>query len=457
MGRKHKRSCGVDVHESNLTVAIIDINDNIVAEGIFQNDVKGHMEFVKWLKKHKTRSVGMESTGVYWKAIALGLISCGIDVEVGNAYEMKNVPGRKTDKLDARWIARLLRDGYIPKSNILSKESDDFRSIIRVRLRLVRERTATKNRISALIAKSGIRIKTSDKFGCFGQKVLKAIAEGESLEDIFKSPQALKLEYSMDEFISLLEKHLSQPTRMQLQIWLDMLEHLDQQIDEIEDVILTMIHNDETKLRQIEIIRSVPGFKDIASPIVLAEVGDIFCFPSSSKFSSYCGLVSSVYQSGEREVDGKTVEKVFMGRLKKMANKRLKWIFILAANVVAKLPNSDLVKPLKDFYRRILRRNHGRYARQKAIVALAHKLTKIVWTLLTKGEVYQGVGCTVKNVRPLKNPLSELAIHEKNILDRVCNVFTNNEEKSIMDRIDKILIHSRRPTNQEIIKNVSMV
>ena len=89
---------------------------------------------------------------------------------------MKRVPGKKTDKLDARWIARLMRDGYIPESNILSKESDDFRSMVRLRLRLVQDRTAVKNRISALVAESGLRMKCSDKFGRFGRKVLKAIA-----------------------------------------------------------------------------------------------------------------------------------------------------------------------------------------------------------------------------------------------------------------------------------------
>ena len=430
MGRKPNRHCGIDAHESNLVAAIVDKDNNYIAETTFENDVEGHLDSMKWLRKNKTRHVGMESTGVYWKAFAQTLISNGFIVKVGNAEQMKRVPGRKTDKLDARWIARLLRDGYILESNILSKESDDFRSFVRLRLRLVRDRTAVKNRISALIAKSGLRMKCSDKFGRFGRKVIKSIAEGKPLDEIFKSPQGVRLGYSEDEFISLLETHITLPTRKQLQVWLERLEQLDQQIKEIEDVISVMIHQDEAKLEQLKILRSVPGFKDIASPVVMAEIGDISCFPTAAKFSAYCGLVSSIYQSGEREVDGEIVKKIFMGRPRRRCNKRLKWIFVFAANIIVGLPDTPLVKPLKTFYYRILRRSRGRYAKQRALVALAHKLAKIVWTVLTKGEKYHGDGGCTKNVSPLRKPELKGELDSCSVLDKAFSVLCDKNERS---------------------------
>jgi transposase len=407
MGRKPKRHCGTDLHESYIRAVIVNNNDwdndeDIIAEAEFVNDVVGHLAFIRWLREHGCRHVGMESTGVYWKALAYALIEHGMVVKVGNAQQMQNVLAPKTDKLDARWIARLMRDGYIPESNILTKEHDDFRTMVRARIRLVRDRTATKNRISALIAKAGLRMKCSDKFGRFGRKVLKAIAKGDDLDSIFKSKQGEKLGYSQDEFIALLETHMTQPFRQQLAVWLDRLEELDRAIEKVEKIVLEMINNNETTLEQIEIIRSTPGFADIASGIVLAEIGDIFCFPQSKHFCSYCGLVPYIYQSGKKTKDGEVVVKINTGRLKSTSNKYLKWIFVQAATAISRLPETPLNASLKKFYRRILGRHSGRYKKQKAICALAHKLAKIIWTLLTTGEKFRGADGSEKDIRPLK-------------------------------------------------------
>jgi transposase len=391
MGRKPNRHCGTDIHESVIVAAIVDRDDEIVEEQSFANDVIGHMACVRWLKQNRTRHVGMESTGVYWKAFAHTLISYGIDVKVGNALLMKNIPGKKTDRHDARRLARLLRDGYIPESNILSKESDDFRTMVRARLRLVKERTAVKNRISALIAKCGFRMYgISDKFGRFGRKVLETIAAGDNIDPLFNTKRATKLGYSKEEFLAILETHLTQPVRKQLQLWLTSLNHFDEQIKTVEDDIATLINCDEGRLRQIQIIKSIPGFADIASPTALAELENILCFPTPGRFSAYCGLVPVVYQTGEKVVDGKVVQKVTMGRVRQICNKRLKWILIQAATTVARQKSSPLVAPLQRFYRRILRRHSGRYKKAKAVVALAHKLAKIIWTLLVKDELYHG-------------------------------------------------------------------
>lgn len=407
MVRKPNLHCGTDLHESYFTAAIVkkgawDNNQDIVAEAEFVNDVAGHLAFIRWLGEYGCRYVGMESTGVFWKGLAYALIQHGIVVKVGNARQMRNVFTPKTDKLDARWIARLMRDGYIPESNLLTKEHDDFRAMVRARIRLVRDRTATKNRISALIAKAGLRMNCSDKFGKFGRKVLKAISNGDDLDSIFKSKQGEKLGYSQDEFIALLETHMTQPFRQQLTVWLDRLEELDNAIEKVEKIVLEMINNNKMTLEMIEIIRSIPGFADIASPVVLAEIGDIYCFPQSKHFCSYAGLVPYVYQSGKKTKDGEEVVKINTGRLKSTSNKYLKWIFIQAATVIARLPETPLNASLKKFYRRILGRHSGRYKKQKAICALAHKLAKIVWTLLTKGETFRGADGSEKNIKPLK-------------------------------------------------------
>ena len=70
-----------------------------------------------WLKDHNVKTVAMESTGVYWKPI-FNILEGDFEVILANAARIKNVPGLKTDKKDARWIAKLLRYGLVPASFI---------------------------------------------------------------------------------------------------------------------------------------------------------------------------------------------------------------------------------------------------------------------------------------------------------------------------------------------------
>ena len=65
-----------------------------------------------WLKQLDVTHVAMESTGVYWKPV-WNILEPHFTVILANAQHIKNVPGRKTDKADCQWIARLLRHGLL--------------------------------------------------------------------------------------------------------------------------------------------------------------------------------------------------------------------------------------------------------------------------------------------------------------------------------------------------------
>jgi transposase len=283
-----------------------------------------------------------------------------------------------------------------------------------------------KNRITALIVKCGFRIRgVSNKFGKAGRKFLKGIASGEPIDELFKTNGNLALGYSKDEFIALLETHITIPVRKQFNLWLSTLDHLDEQIKNVEQYIEELLDCDPERLRQLEIVRSTPGFADIASPIILAEIENVLCFPSSGKFSAYCGLVPVIHQSGEKVVDGEVVKKISMGRVRKRCNKRLKWILIQAAHVVAKAKSNPLVAKLQRFYHRILRRHSGKYKKAKAIVALAQKLAKILWTVLKKDEFFRGEDDVLKNVPVRKQ--RKISSPPEGILTRLSVALSNDD------------------------------
>ena len=86
----------------------------------FSTMTYGLRELSFWLKEHNVETVAMESTGVYWRPIP-NILEDDFEVILANAAHVRNVPGLKTDKKDARWIARLLRYGLVPASFIPSR------------------------------------------------------------------------------------------------------------------------------------------------------------------------------------------------------------------------------------------------------------------------------------------------------------------------------------------------
>src|SRR5262249_57470431 len=92
-----------------------------------------------WLVEAGVTHVAMESTGEYWKPV-YNLLEGGVTIFLVNASHVKNVPGRKTDPADARWLAKLMRYGLLQASFIPPVAQRDLRDLTRYRTKLVQER-----------------------------------------------------------------------------------------------------------------------------------------------------------------------------------------------------------------------------------------------------------------------------------------------------------------------------
>jgi transposase len=104
---------GLDVHKKTVVACCITPGMkgeiNIVSRS-FSTITAGLLELSDWLHSKSIQQLAMESTGEYCSTV-YNLLESGFEVLVVNAQHMKNVPGRKTDVLDAQWIAELLRHG----------------------------------------------------------------------------------------------------------------------------------------------------------------------------------------------------------------------------------------------------------------------------------------------------------------------------------------------------------
>ncbi len=132
-----------------------------------------------WLHEASLTHVAIESTGAYWKPVS-NLLEDTFTVFLVHAAHVKHVPGRKTDKADARWLAKLMRFGLLQASFIPPKGQRDLRDLTRYRTKLVQERVREVNRVQGVLERANIKLASviADIMGVSGRAMLEALIAG---------------------------------------------------------------------------------------------------------------------------------------------------------------------------------------------------------------------------------------------------------------------------------------
>ena len=263
----------------------------------------------------------------------------GIEVHLANPNKTRAIAEAriKTDELDAKTLAHLLRTDLLCESYHAPKELRQRRYLLRYRQCLVWYRTGIKQRIHALLGRLGIpSLPVTDLFGKRGMTWLNSLQ---------------------------LESHY----QTALSGYLNLLEHITDMIKKAEGEIREEIKNDP----DAELLKTIPGIGDLSAYLLVVEIGPIERFASAEKLSSYAGLVPRLHQSGQ---------SLYLGRITKQGNKFIRWVLTEAGcTAVRKDPN------LARFYQRIVQKKGA----QKAQVAVARKLLTYVYHILKKKEPYK--------------------------------------------------------------------
>jgi len=266
-----------------------------------------------------------------------------------NAGKAKAMMGQinKTDKLDAKGLAILLRNGTLPSIWIPPGELRDQRELPRMRMTLVRIRTMIKNRIHATLSKYAIEIdEVSNVFGVAGRKLL----AGRLWE-------------------------LPPQTRHSVEKQLQLLDDVEDQIKESEQQIKAVVQ--ETPAMQL--LMTLPGVGMILAVVIAMEVGDVARFSGPDRLASYAGTVPRVKASGG---------KIFLGRVRPDVNRYLKWAYVEAANTIVLFHKRWTGRHTVGLYMRLReKRGHA-----KAVVAVARHLAEATYWVLKKGEPYKEKG-----------------------------------------------------------------
>ncbi len=288
--------------------------------------------------------IAIESTG-HWYWLVDEMEKAGHQVHLTQPNVAKKMMGKtnKTDALDAKGLAILLRNGTLPEVWIPPRELRDQRELLRTRMALRDHRTMLKHRIHSALQRYGVFSPgISDLFGTKGREFL-------------------------EESLRMLPHHTAAMVREQLKVF----DELGAHVEAIEKKIRQVISPSPVVRR----LQTAPGIGEILGPVIALEIGDISRFRRAEQLASYCGLVPRVFSSG-----GKT----HLGGTSRFVNLYLKWAFVEAAVCAAHL-RGPLYRHIRDLYARLKpSKGHGR-----AAVAIARHLAEAAFWMLTKQENYK--------------------------------------------------------------------
>jgi transposase len=314
--------------------------------------------------------VVMEATSDYWKSPFYLLEASGFEVWLGNAKDVKHLPGRpKTDKLDAIWLCKvaerqMLRPSFVPPPPIRR-----LRDLTRYRVDLVRVRAAEKNRVEKLLEDAGIKLSVvaSDIFGVSGRDMMAALIAGERdpkrLARLARARLRAKLQALEEAFHGRFSDHHA----FLLQTMLDRIDQTSADIAAVEATIEAAIAPFAGAVDRLD---EICGVGRSAAQVIIAEIGvDMGRFPTPGHLVSWARFAPGVKESA-----GKKKGKATTGH----GNPYLAHVLGEAA-VAASKTNSFL----GERYRRIARRRGAK----RAVVAVGRSILIICWHLLSDPEV----------------------------------------------------------------------
>ena len=183
----YERCAGIDVHKDQVTVAV-----RAPGSGPRARDTRVRKfaafygvlrEMTRWLASQGVTHVAMEATGVYTMPVYHALIEHGRfeQVLVCNAAQVKNVPGRQTDAIDAVWLAELLECGLLRGSFVPEPKIKAVRDVVRYRKKLVGSRSSELQRLGAVLQDAGIKLDSvASSIGTVsGRAMIDALIDGE--------------------------------------------------------------------------------------------------------------------------------------------------------------------------------------------------------------------------------------------------------------------------------------
>jgi transposase len=369
---QHPVCCGIDVGSREVVACLRRVEKGgtcRIEHRTFPTMVQGLLKLLDWLVDEECPVVAMESTGVYWKPV-YQVLAAKCSVVLGNSREIRQRPGKKTDKADAAWIAELLAHGLITPSFVPPPTIQALRELTRTRVSWVQMRSQAKNQVHKFLEDTGIKlgIVASDVFGVSGRAMLAALIAGERSALVLAELARGRLRSKLPELRLALVGRFTDLHATMIGSTLSLIDHLSEQIAVLDAAIDKAI---EPFTKEHGLLTSIPGVGATAARDIVAEIGvDMARFRSAQRLASWSGMCPGNNESAGKRKTGKT----------RKGNKWLRRILTECAWGARYTPSH-----LGNRFRQLERRIGGK----KAALAVGHQILVIAWHLLKNGTLYE--------------------------------------------------------------------
>jgi transposase len=378
---------GIAISKDSFSVAGLDFKGNALIEGSYGMDAEGFSLFLEMVFHHcKDLSqilVAMESTGCYHLNLFSFLNEQGIEAVVINPLLISNfaklsLRKTKTDKKDAMTIAQFILQHQDAVSQLaVSQKLQDLRDLARERESLCHLVSATKSEIKRVLRttfpelESLCDISTKVMLQFLKQYPSARMVKSAKPKDLIKALErkgvGTRLIFSAQDIIRAARDSVgivSPAKEIILQGKVSTLVHLQERVEQMTKLMTALCK--ASMLEDLEIVTSIKGIKTKTAVPFLAEVGNIKNYSCYKKLIAFAGLDPSVRQSGK-----------FVGQSKisKRGNRHLRRALYLMA--------SSVVKSNSFFRCYFIKKKKEGMSPQKALFAVAHKLTRIIFAMLT--------------------------------------------------------------------------
>ena len=373
----HTVCCGLDVHKKKISACLITVDNNgkeqyeIKEFGTFTDDL---VEMKNWLLNNECPVLAMESTGVYWRPVH-NVLEGFMEVILVNARHIKNVPGRKTDISDSKWLAGLLRHGLLKGSFIPEKEIRQWRELTRIRRTYTESLADFKRRVHKLFETANIKIDyvVSNLFGATGLNLISLLCDGSEL-NLATIEQNTKpgLKKKVIELHRSIQGFFEDHHRFQLIGLMEVMRSLEKQIDDITQRLENLTAGHQDLLDRLD---EVPGIDKKSAQSIVSEIGvTLDEFICTAALASWAGLCPGNNESAGKRKSGRA----------SVRSHPFKTILIEVAWAAVRKKGS--------YYRAKYFKLKARRGAKKAIVAIAHRISKAIFHIIKNGDHFMDLG-----------------------------------------------------------------
>lgn len=370
----YPKCAGLDVHKASVMCCIRIAEGRRVERQVetFGTTTCELLRLCDWLRAHDVTHAAMEATGVYWKPV-WHVLEGSVELVLGNAREIRNVPGRKSDVKDAVWIADLLAHGLIRGSFVPPASIAELRDLTRTRKQLVKQRSQHVQRIQKVLEDANVKLASvvSDILGVSGRAILEAIVRGERDPHRLAELADGRLKATPEELEEALFGRVRDHHRFMLRLHLGQVDGLDRSIELVETRVEELLRPFAEHVKRL---KTIPGVKGIASAVLVAEIGtDMSKFPSPAHLVSWACLAPRRDESAGKRGSTRT--------------RRAQWLkttLVQAAWAAAREKDTYLNA---QFHRIRARRGS-----KKAVLAVAASILTAAYYILRDGTEYKDLG-----------------------------------------------------------------